>query len=49
MILNSKIENRKLDIRVKFLLQKPSVIIAKEEDWITVLDILCFNRLVLRS
>ncbi len=41
------IENRKLDIRVKFLLQKPTVIIAKEEDRITVLDILCFNRFVL--
>ncbi len=36
---------RGLDIRVQFVLQKPIVISAKEEDKSTVLDILCFNRL----
>ena len=42
------IKNRgKVDIRVQFVLQKPSVIGAKEENKSTILDILCFNRLVL--
>ncbi len=40
------IKNRRgLDIRVQFVLQKPIVVSAKEEDKSTVLDILCFNRL----